>query len=292
MNCSLIYCCLLFGLFVNLWLAIECDSFGYDNHDDHDDSISDEDDEFGDDLIDYSTDYSTEHHQPPPVLYPPFKQKKSILTSEKLFDYLNSVQSQVLKNEDVLTIKDRNHHHHNQFKNPDNWKSTATTTTTSTTTTTVKPNILGKQLDFSASPESEIQSDQPFTATDFYNVNYNHNNRNNAVTHRTNPDKYLLLANNINSDSNPIQNPTYSDIPKAWRCQLDARQDCGLVNDQNVGQYFKLKNHNFVDTGHYQWQLWYLMLNSSEMPPNVAGARLITPYFENNKIPTGELYLI
>jgi len=72
--------------------------------------------------------------------------------------------------------------------------------------------------------------------------------------------------------------PEYEVVtPKAvWTCNFE-HHDCGIINDPNVGSYFKVKNGQikalFGRTN-------MISLNITDINSHPSGARLITPYFQ------------
>ena len=72
-----------------------------------------------------------------------------------------------------------------------------------------------------------------------------------------------------------------------WNCTFEG-QDCGVVNDQLIGQYFQLSKTQLsplVDKRHV------FLLNITRIESNPSGARLITPYFETKRHSKGITHL-
>ncbi|CAG2103134.1 unnamed protein product [Medioppia subpectinata] len=68
-----------------------------------------------------------------------------------------------------------------------------------------------------------------------------------------------------------------------WSCEFD-RNDCGVINDQIVGNYFKLRSNQMRPL---LGQTNYLWLNITDTTSMSSGARLITPYFPTKNYPKG-----
>jgi hypothetical protein len=72
--------------------------------------------------------------------------------------------------------------------------------------------------------------------------------------------------------------PQYEVLPAkaVWTCDF-TYYDCGIVNDQIVGSYFKVMNNRnrpiFGKTS-------MILVNITEINTYPSGARLITPYFQ------------
>src|SRR5699024_1912756 len=112
-----------------------------------------------------------------------------------------------------------------------------------------------------------IQSDQPHEVTAPENAT--------QIAPKTNGDKWIpdwdKFAPPARNHRPPLPKPKPS--PRIWTCQFFPNQNCGIVNDVSTGDLFHLESHQF--SGQFDWPKWYLVLNTSTIPPNTVGGRLV-----------------
>lgn len=191
------------------------------------------------------------------------EEKASNLSAErKLQDYLLSINSHVFANNDVLTVKER--------KPP----------------TSITKQPLEKFTDHQAKPSphvDNIQSDQPYSSL---SPEYSQT----AGSKKPSTEVPVLNANKpaflkdpyvVRTNSSAYRNVSSEE----WNCQFKANDDCEIVNDLAVGNYFHLKSRNLFHS--FQPPSWYLLLNASTLPDSAAGARLITPYMKTGNVSQG-----
>lgn len=195
----------------------------------------------------------------------------NLSAERKLQDYLLSIDSRVFANNDVLTVKERHPPVISITKKPENNKFTVHETKPSSFIEDIQSDqpLASKWKQEIAQPEySQPSSEKPSTATLI------NKNKQSVYT-----DPYRV---NASSSGSSIDRKITT---KAWNCQFRANNDCEIVNDLAVGNFFHLQSQNLFRD--FQAPSWYLLLNASTMPESAAGARLITPYMETQNASQG-----
>lgn len=190
------------------------------------------------------------------------------LNPEKLHDYLFGIQSQVLSNNDVLTVKPRK----------------------PTTTRLTKHTAAQFTVTQAESQQGDPQSDQPSNSENWKTPT--------VPQAETSTKNFWQKSVPTEGPRRPVDSSASSAIGKppslpepfdgqtqTWNCQFRANQDCGIVNDLAVGKYFNLESRNFFRN--FQWKSWYLLMNASTVPDDAVGARLITPYLNTGNVSQG-----
>lgn len=125
----------------------------------------------------------------------------------------------------------------------------------------------------------------PIRPQDPYRTSYQYSGDRNPDQRERYPTSYNMNASQLlpNTPERSLQ----SGPPKPWTCQFQFNQNCGLTNDKSIGEIFQLRQENFFQNQNFNWPMWYLLLNTSTVPANKIGGRLITSYFATHNQPSG-----